>query len=161
MLIHVALSIFLAGLVASFHTTVAGTVGIIVVSSRVIYFSTNLLPIFKPDCPYKTPLSLDCHDISTIAWPRIKTLLRLSSDGKPLEEHMTYRGGEGVETWRKHGCSVPFMVVQHVRTVRAACVGMQGLNNMPLKEVKAIHKVRPLLSDHIRSKLVDCIGPDR
>ncbi len=67
-LMHVALGVFLFGLVIyvrALTTPGAILVGIIAFIAFVAYFGTTLLPIFKPDCPYKTYLTLYCYSIST------------------------------------------------------------------------------------------------
>ncbi|KAF9024483.1 hypothetical protein BDZ89DRAFT_1186837, partial [Hymenopellis radicata] len=57
---HVALGLFFGGLVVyvrSLSTPIAIVVGAIAFFAFVSYFGTNLLPLFKPTCPYKTYLT--------------------------------------------------------------------------------------------------------
>ncbi|KAF8887408.1 hypothetical protein CPB85DRAFT_1232107, partial [Mucidula mucida] len=56
-LMHIALGLFFGGLVVyvrSLSTPIAIVVGAIAFFAFVAYFGTNLLPLFKPTCPYKT-----------------------------------------------------------------------------------------------------------
>ncbi|KAK0237138.1 hypothetical protein EDD85DRAFT_790815 [Armillaria nabsnona] len=59
-LLSVSLGIFLVGLVlflAPLQVMIASVVGAITFISFTAYFSSNILPIMYPSCPYKTPLS--------------------------------------------------------------------------------------------------------
>ncbi|KAF8887417.1 hypothetical protein CPB85DRAFT_292067 [Mucidula mucida] len=59
-LMHVALGLFFGGLVVyvrALSTPIAIVVGAIAFFAFVSYFGTNLLPLFKPTCPYKTYLT--------------------------------------------------------------------------------------------------------
>ncbi|KAF8898310.1 hypothetical protein CPB85DRAFT_1439975 [Mucidula mucida] len=60
-LMHLALGLFFAGLViylCSLSIAIAVDMGCIACAAYGMYFSCNLLPLFHPDCPYKTPLLL-------------------------------------------------------------------------------------------------------
>ncbi|KAF9031979.1 hypothetical protein BDZ89DRAFT_602250 [Hymenopellis radicata] len=66
-LMHVALGVFFFGLVIhvrALSTPGAVLVGVIGFIAFVAYFGTTLLPLFKPDCPYKTYLTLYSYSIS-------------------------------------------------------------------------------------------------
>ncbi len=59
-LMHIALGLFFGGLVVyvrSLSPPIAIVVGAIAFFAFVAYFGTNLLPLFKPTCPYKTYLT--------------------------------------------------------------------------------------------------------
>ncbi len=59
-LLSVSLGIFLVGLVlflVPLQTAIASIVGTITFVTFAIYFITNVLPVWYPSCPYKTPLS--------------------------------------------------------------------------------------------------------
>ncbi|KAF8885843.1 hypothetical protein CPB85DRAFT_1442034 [Mucidula mucida] len=59
-LMHLALGIFFVGLVMYLYGLsgiIAATLGCIAGLAFLAYFSSNLLPLFFPDCPYKTLLS--------------------------------------------------------------------------------------------------------
>src|SRR5262249_10247680 len=58
-LLHVALFLFLAGLVVFVQTLqhgIAGVVGAIGGSSFILYIISTSLPLFYPQCPYRSPL---------------------------------------------------------------------------------------------------------
>ncbi len=60
LLLSMSLGIFLVGLVlflVPLQAAIASIVGTITFVTFAIYFITNLLPVWFPSCPYKTPLS--------------------------------------------------------------------------------------------------------
>ncbi|KAF8901272.1 hypothetical protein CPB85DRAFT_1173921, partial [Mucidula mucida] len=66
-LMHVALGVFFCGLVLhvrSLSTPGAALVSVIAFIAFIAYFGMTLLPILKPDCPYKTYLTLYSYSIS-------------------------------------------------------------------------------------------------
>ncbi|KAF9024371.1 hypothetical protein BDZ89DRAFT_125488 [Hymenopellis radicata] len=66
-LMHVALGVFFFGLilhVRSLNTPGAALVSVIAFIAFVAYFGTTFLPILRPDCPYKTYLTLYSYSIS-------------------------------------------------------------------------------------------------
>lgn len=166
-LMHVALGVFLGGLVlflCSFSRPMAGVIGSIASGAFMIYSTTNLLPIFKSDCPYKTPLTLHCYDLSLFAWPKIKAILRFTWK---VENPTEYKSLKAVERERVkidggnmdvHCLSWLYNMSSNSSVQR---VVLQALSNIPLKETKAIHKILPTLADHIRSTLADYVTPDR
>lgn len=63
-LMHVALGVFFIGLIVllkSLHSTICAIVGTIASIGFTAYFGTTILPLFDPDCPYKTPLTMYAH----------------------------------------------------------------------------------------------------
>ena len=63
-LMHIALGVFFAGLIVylySLNTAMSGVVTGIASTAFIVYFLTNLLPLYKPDCPYKTPLTIHSY----------------------------------------------------------------------------------------------------
>ncbi|KAF9017310.1 hypothetical protein BDZ89DRAFT_380356 [Hymenopellis radicata] len=71
-LMHFALGIFFFGLVIyvrALSTPTASVVGVIAFIAFMAYFGTTLLPVFKPDCPYKTYLTL--YSYSLFAYMRV------------------------------------------------------------------------------------------
>ncbi|KAF8915536.1 hypothetical protein CPB85DRAFT_1164083, partial [Mucidula mucida] len=57
-LMHLALRIFFSGLVIylrSLNYAMSYVVTTIAVMAFIVYFGTNLIPWFRPECPYKTP----------------------------------------------------------------------------------------------------------
>ncbi|KAF5393109.1 hypothetical protein D9757_001150 [Collybiopsis confluens] len=60
-IMHLSLALFLAGLVLFFvplHFALSYVIGSITGLVYALYFVSNILPIFFPQCPYRTPLSV-------------------------------------------------------------------------------------------------------
>ncbi|TRM63501.1 hypothetical protein BD626DRAFT_630015 [Schizophyllum amplum] len=60
MILHMSLLLFFAGLslyIFSFDIITGGLVGGLAVFFYTLYFAANIMPMFDPQCPYKTPVS--------------------------------------------------------------------------------------------------------
>lgn len=78
-LMHISLAVFFAGLIVylrNLDTPMSGVVTSVAVVGLAAYTGTNLLPLFRPDCPYKTPLTLHSHSVCIFLWSVYKKLLR-------------------------------------------------------------------------------------
>uniref|UniRef100_A0A0W0FDC1 DUF6535 domain-containing protein n=1 Tax=Moniliophthora roreri TaxID=221103 RepID=A0A0W0FDC1_MONRR len=65
-LLHLALFIFLAGLVlflSSLHTTISWMIGTQTLLCFVLYIASNILPLIYPDCPYKSYVTSSLHSL--------------------------------------------------------------------------------------------------
>lgn len=166
-LMHVALGVFLGGLVlylCSFSKPMAGVIGSIAAGAFLVYTATNLLPIFKSDCPYKTPLTLHCYDLSLFAWPKIKAIFRFTWKVESPKEYKSLKSLEQ-ENVKNDGGNMDVHCLTWLYNMSSNSsvqrVVMQALSNIPLAEVPAIHQLLPSLSAHIRSTLADYVTPDR
>lgn len=59
-LFHLSLFLFFNGLIIfmfTLHVVIGGSVSVIVCMAYLVYGITNMLPLWDPQCPYKTPLS--------------------------------------------------------------------------------------------------------
>ncbi|KAF9009213.1 hypothetical protein BDZ89DRAFT_996649, partial [Hymenopellis radicata] len=66
-LMHVALGVFFAGLILlllSLSKRITASISVIVAAALAAYLVTNLLPVFDPECPYKTPLTHYAYRLS-------------------------------------------------------------------------------------------------
>ncbi|KAL0950785.1 hypothetical protein HGRIS_007552 [Hohenbuehelia grisea] len=70
-LLHIALGLFLVGLTIFLHPlnlSMTWTVGSITCLVYAIYAVSNILPLFDPQCPYRTPFSDILHRIISSFW---------------------------------------------------------------------------------------------
>ncbi|KAF8896951.1 hypothetical protein CPB85DRAFT_1479338 [Mucidula mucida] len=59
-LMHVALGVFFAGLIIlllSLSRHITASISVVVAAALAAYLVTNVIPVFNPACPYKTPLT--------------------------------------------------------------------------------------------------------
>ncbi|KAF9025420.1 hypothetical protein BDZ89DRAFT_910641, partial [Hymenopellis radicata] len=59
-LMHVALGVFFAGLILlllSLSRRITASISVVVAAALAAYLVTNVIPVFNPACPYKTPLT--------------------------------------------------------------------------------------------------------
>ncbi|KAF8869092.1 hypothetical protein CPB85DRAFT_863149 [Mucidula mucida] len=73
-LMHVALGVFLAGLVifaCSLSTAMASALGCMTGTGALAYLVSNILPLFYTNCPYKTPLA--SYTFMIVSWLRRQT----------------------------------------------------------------------------------------
>ncbi|KAF9026227.1 hypothetical protein BDZ89DRAFT_41912 [Hymenopellis radicata] len=81
-LMHVALGVFLAGLVifvCSLSTAMASALGCMTGTGALAYLVSNILPLFYTNCPYKTPLA--SYSFMIVSWVRRQTLALKSCRG--------------------------------------------------------------------------------
>ncbi len=86
---HVALGFFCAGLILlllSLSRRMTASISVVVAAALAAYLVTNILPVFDPACPYKTPLTHYAYIISrhlqntvrSLSWPRLSRLIKKS-----------------------------------------------------------------------------------
>ncbi|KAJ7766125.1 hypothetical protein B0H16DRAFT_1523151 [Mycena metata] len=69
LLLHASLVFFFAGLVAflvQFNIVIAAVAAAILATVTIVYATLTLLPLFHPDCPYRTPLSGGCWQLQKL-----------------------------------------------------------------------------------------------
>lgn len=74
-LLHLALFLFFIGLVVLLSTldnVVAVFVGLIAILAYTAYIAANLLPVWYPECPYKTPISTYAYLVVRNLSPRVR-----------------------------------------------------------------------------------------
>ncbi len=146
---HLSLGMFLLGLVIYLHKLngiMAAMLGRIGGLAFLMYFSTNLLPLFFPDCPYKTPLSHYAYAFLSYARVRTRLILirmrviaaNVLSARKPpgslkeAERRIVRRNADELDAraiaWM-HNAS-PNISVQSI--------ALQALSSLPLQSVKTI-----------------------
>ncbi|KAF8897016.1 hypothetical protein CPB85DRAFT_202166 [Mucidula mucida] len=79
-LMHIALGVFLAGLVifvCSLSTAMASAIGCMTAAGALAYLVSNILPLFYTNCPYKTPLA--SYSFIIVSWVRRQTQAAMSS----------------------------------------------------------------------------------
>ncbi len=79
LMLHLSLFLFFIGLVLSLlrlQPQIALVIGIISMSTFIVYVVTNILPIIFPECPYKTPLSSVVYAIIMWILRRFASVLR-------------------------------------------------------------------------------------
>ncbi len=79
-LMHAALGLFFTGLVIflwSLSNVMAAHMAIIAIAAFGVYSITNVLPVFYPDCAYKTPLSVHSFHAFFVIRRRVANLLGL------------------------------------------------------------------------------------
>ncbi len=146
---HLSLGMFLLGLVIYLHKLngiMAAMLGCIGGLAFLVYFSTNLLPLFFPDCPYKTPLSHYAYSFLRYARARIQSLLvglrvnllsrqRPPASLKAAERRIVRRNADKLDAraivWM-HNAS-PNISVQSI--------ALQALSSLPLQSVQIIEGV--------------------
>ncbi|KAF5393063.1 hypothetical protein D9757_001111 [Collybiopsis confluens] len=88
-IMHLSLALFFAGLVLFFiplHFALSCVIGGISLVAYTLYFISNILPIFYPRCPYRTPLSVfflllaKYFQLISHAFQRLKFLGALQND---------------------------------------------------------------------------------
>ncbi|KAF9036083.1 hypothetical protein BDZ89DRAFT_1061910 [Hymenopellis radicata] len=84
---HVSLTLFLSGLVLFFvplRLSLAWTIGVLTVIVCALYIISNTIPMFFPDCPYKTPLTDFINSLfhySAVLWQSVQRGARCLHSG--------------------------------------------------------------------------------
>ncbi|KAF9026219.1 hypothetical protein BDZ89DRAFT_1161353 [Hymenopellis radicata] len=159
-LMHLSLGIFFVGLVIYLHNLsgiIAATLGCIGGLAFLVYFSSNLLPLFFPDCPYKTPLSHYAYVTLSYARRRFSCLWearRRTTGGTPpneilldtppdslkdVEGRLVFKNADKLDAraivWM-HNAS-PSLSVQSI--------ALQAISSLPLQSVKIIEGAEGIL----------------
>ncbi len=182
-LMHVALGVFFFGLVIhvrALSTPGAVLVGVIGFIAFVAYFGTTLLPLFKPDCPYKTYLTLYSYSISAylcvsaqrsrlVSWIRCRfdTIRRHCVSPAADTQDAVTSDGLSTATWLRSLRDVERQTVASIAEAldARALIGLyhissntsvqrvvlQALSALPLEVLSVVKKGIPDVAERIRS----------
>ncbi|KAF9042609.1 hypothetical protein BDZ89DRAFT_944117 [Hymenopellis radicata] len=140
---HVSLTLFLSGLALFFvplRLSLAWTIGVLTVIVCTLYIIGNIIPIFFPDCPYKTPLTDFINSLfhySAVVWQSVRRgARRLHSGCRTLLRSI----------------DIPFMhslmpqVSMSPSTASSGSEHSAALVSVKQRETKAVHRVYDDLS---------------
>lgn len=159
-LMHIALGVFFAGLIVylySLNTAMSGVVTGIASTAFIVYFLTNLLPLYKPDCPYKTPLTIHSYAFLISVWERVRTLTK-AGESFPSKEHLSLKAVEK-ETVTREADVIDAHSVAWLHDVSSNSsvqrIVLQALSNLPLGTVETVREAIPELEPSIRRCLYE------
>ncbi|KAF5393086.1 hypothetical protein D9757_001083 [Collybiopsis confluens] len=92
-IMHLSLALFLAGLVLFFvplHSVLSCIIGSITLVVYVLYFASNTLPIFFPQCPYRTPCTTSFLFLGRFFHLLVLRLWQIKSLFKPQKNNSFY-----------------------------------------------------------------------
>ncbi|KAF9007765.1 hypothetical protein BDZ89DRAFT_1168404 [Hymenopellis radicata] len=147
-LMHAALGLFFVGLIiylSSLSAAMALAMAVIATSAFGMYFICSVLPMFHPDCAYKTPLSIHAYSLYSVVRHRVAVLLKHRvSEASPhptslpdIELELVVRQGHILDA------SALGWLFNVTSNLSVQSIMLQAFSSLPLKSIGIIAKGGP------------------
>ncbi|KAF9023817.1 hypothetical protein BDZ89DRAFT_148479, partial [Hymenopellis radicata] len=143
-LIHAALGLFFLGLIiylCSLSAAMAAVMSFIAVAAFSIYSVCNILPVFYPDCAYKTPLALHSYSLFCFIRQRVATFLKRRGGGVLFPPHPSLSDMELDQVIRQGhilDASTLGWLFNVTSNLSVQSIVLQALSSLPLQNIPII-----------------------